>query len=198
MKLPFKERRWIFVLLTPLAIIWAVGNYFLSSIQELTFLEDRMKETHLQAIQYRKKKKQEEKILHSLSKATKPFSEKELEKTLFLEAEVKKLQVVSSQDEGSKKRLRFLSEGGNQLKFTSEKSRSTHQLKETELKQKYPVEMNEKDLKKILNLIEHNESEGFSCQLIIKKFELEKKAVPLEDETVYLVQCDLIKRELSQ
>jgi hypothetical protein len=70
-----------------------------------------------------------------------------------------------------KNRLALLNE--NKLAFTEEKIEVSSQMKEVEEKQRYPVQMDENDLKQILSLIEDVPIENYlpvekSPQLMIK------------------------------
>ena len=103
------------------------------------------------------------------------------------------------QDEELKERLGFLKEGKNKLLFVEEGIERSGSLQEVEEKCKYPVEMNEEDLKKLLSVVEEvkigsNLPPDNAPQLIIKNFELLKKPT-LGSEDVFEVHLSIIKRE---
>ena len=99
-----------------------------------------------------------------------------------------------------KDRLFFLSE--NRLSFTEENIHVSSQIKETEEKQRHPVQMDESDLKKILSLVEDVPIESIlpsndSPQILIKDFRIKKQETALQTE-VFEVEMDLLKREFTK
>jgi len=198
-KFDFRRIHWALIFSIPLFICLILSFYLFSRWQELGSLKERVEYTHQKAMGLKRKKDQEEKILEAL-KNTSAFTEKQLEKLIFLNPEIQKLQLLSEQNEASKKRLRFLKSEDNQLRFMEEKRRQGSGVKEVELKQRYPVEMNEEDLKNIFTIIEGvsltSATSSIFPHCLIRNFTLEKKNIPLEEERVYLIHFDLIKREL--
>ena len=69
-------------------------------------------------------------------------------------------------------------------------------MKEVDEKQRYPVQMDESDLKQILSLIEERQTSGRykRPQILIKTFTLKKCETPLQTE-VFEVEMALLKRE---
>ncbi|MGB7978738.1 MAG: hypothetical protein WCF19_06230 [Chlamydiales bacterium] len=99
-----------------------------------------------------------------------------------------------------KERIAFLDK--NRLLFSEEGIAVSEQMKEVEEKQRYPVQMDENDLKRILSLIEDVPIDSFtplseSPQILIKEFHLKKQETSLHTE-VFEVEMTLLKREFFQ
>lgn len=97
-------------------------------------------------------------------------------------------------------RLSFLDR--NRLSFAEDNIRVSSRIKETDEKQRYPVQLDENDLHLLLALIEHIPLKHFepslkSPQLLIKNFQLQKHKTPLQTD-VFELEMDLLKREFSQ
>lgn len=148
------------------------------------------------------KKQEGEFFLKKLKIADHYYLDKHLENLTFLEADIRRIQAYiqsNPEDERAKKRMQFLKEGANQLRFSEQNIKNLQGVLEVEEIQQYPVEMNEEDLKKVLSRIEEvaitNYSPGEKApQMIIKNFELTRKKIQ-EQEEVYLINLQLIKRE---
>jgi hypothetical protein len=130
------------------------------------------------------------------------YLDKHVEPLTFLLPEIKKLETIQLEnpdEEQIAKRLQWLKEGDNRLRFSEEQIRANALFRETEEKQQHSVELNEEDLKKLLCLIEgitiwpYGPKEG-RPQLIIKEFKLTKKELS-SYEKVFVVSMQLIKRE---
>jgi hypothetical protein len=98
-----------------------------------------------------------------------------------------------------KTNLHALTNKKNRLIFTKEYKQQYDNIRETHLKQKQTVEINNEDLKSILSLIEgthieENNSLHVSPQLIIKNFTLNKKN--LSGKETFLLNMNVIKKEI--
>lgn len=132
------------------------------------------------------------------------YIDKNIETLPLLQEEIlalKKISLNSSlgEDEVIKKRLDFLSSGGNSLHF-AEGVVQTHPLfQETIETLQHPVEVSLKDIKRILSLIEGSKIGEYSPaplrpQLIILDFKIDKKK-SIDKNEVYGLQLKLLKRE---
>jgi hypothetical protein len=97
-------------------------------------------------------------------------------------------------------RLSFIEE--NHLTFKEENLQTNATLKEAEEKLRHPVQMDEKDLERLLSLLEdisigdsHPASD--SPQLIIRDFKMGKRKTPLQTQ-VFEVEMNLLKREFTK
>ena len=149
------------------------------------------------------RREKREKSLSAQVQSADPFYlDKHLETLVFLESEIKRLEAVcqsTSCDPTAKKRLHFLKEGDNKLLFAEQQIQQSESFREVEERQQNSIEMNAEDLKKLLSRIEGVTIEDASpCshppQLIIKSFELTKKASQRQEDH-FLVNMFLLKRE---
>lgn len=150
------------------------------------------------------KKTKEAEILSQMRGADPYYLDKYVESLNFLDPEIKKWQRLSSSEKiplAIEKRLEFLRSDNNRLLFAEGVIESEGIFREIEEKQKYPVEVNEDDLKKILCAIEGVKISPYSApekhpQFLIKQFELTKKMHPDIKEKVFVLSMQLLKREL--
>ena len=151
------------------------------------------------------RKSRKERFIQRYSHADPYFLDQQIEAFPLLLAEKEKLESLlhhpAFPDSAVlKQRLQFLND--NHLAFTEENMRSSSQMKEIEEKQRHPVQMDEKDLQKILSLIEDVPIGPYlpsntSPQIILKEFRLKKQETPLQTQ-VLEVDMDLFKREFIQ
>jgi hypothetical protein len=149
------------------------------------------------------KRKLQQGLLTQMQKAHRDYLENEIESLQFMLPEIQKLQAflhLNTNNEENQKRLNYLQSGQNSLRFRQQNFQRVGSLQEMEAKQLHPVEMNREDLKNLLARIEnlqigkiiHN---SFPPDLLIKNIEVIKKPLP-SDEEVFLVNLELIKREM--
>lgn len=176
--------------------------HFIFGMQKLEQLEGEMQRIHQKMVFLQEAQRKESFLLASLKNPDPHYLDKHVETLTFLLPEIKKLEAIQSEDsedEHVAKRLQWLKEGGNRLRFSEENIRANELFRETEEKQQTAIELNEEDLKKLLCLIEgttiwpYGPKEG-RPQLIIKDFKLAKKELP-SHEKLYTVSMELIKRE---
>lgn len=135
------------------------------------------------------------------------FLDEKIESLSFLQKEQKELELLIKHPALKKKRLidsrlLFLTNGTNRLSFTEEAIRTSTSMKETEERQRHPVQMNEEDLKKTLALIEDVQIDSFSSppyrpQCIITDFRLEEKQSQLKTN-FFEIEMQFLKREFIQ
>jgi hypothetical protein len=150
------------------------------------------------------RKSKKERFLNRYRNADPYFIDREIESLAFLEQEKEELSALLKHPALADKRqadsrLQFLSSEENRLAFAEEGIRTSTRMKETEEKQRHPVQMDEGDLKKLLALLEDLPIEGLSSlenrpQIIVTDFLLEKKDTSL-NSTVLEVDMKLLKRE---
>lgn len=97
------------------------------------------------------------------------------------------------------KRLKFLESSKNKISFIEDNIIKTSLIKESYQNLLDPVEIEEKDLIKLLSIfddrvIDQNNPITNQPQLIIKNFRLTKKVTPLNNQ-IFLLNINLIKRE---
>lgn len=163
--------------------------YFFHARLKLQELEERLTSLTMHMALSEKTKSEGDKRLEKLKTADPAYLEKALVGLTFLEAEIKRLQLIKN--DPSAKRLRFFKEGANSLRFIEENFCEKPPFQEIDVRLEHPVEMDSEDLKKLLNRIEEAEAP----ELVIKRFELSRKS-PSPQEEVYLINFELIKREL--
>lgn len=163
--------------------------YFFYARIDQQELREKLNSLTMHTTLVEKTKLEEDKRLEKLKTADPAYLEKVLAGLVFLEAEIKRLQLVKT--DPNVKRLRFFKERANSLQFIEENFRENLPFQETDIRLDHPVEMDSEDLKKLLKGIEEIEAP----ELVIKKFELSRKS-PSPQEEVYLINFELIKREL--
>jgi hypothetical protein len=142
-------------------------------------------------------------LLSQLKTASADYLESTIENIQFLRPEIQKLHATlhaSPELKAEKTRLDFLENGKNTLRFRQQNFQRVGNLQEMEAKQIHPVEMNREDLKTFLACIENTplgniQPLGHPPNFLIKNFELIKKPLASSEE-VFLVNCELIKREM--
>lgn len=148
------------------------------------------------------RKARKERFLERYSQADPYFLDQQIESFPLLQAEKEKLESLLHhpafpESEALKERLRFLSNNG--LAFTEGNIRTSAQMKEVDEKQRHPVQMDEKDLQKILSLLEDVPVESHlpsnkGPQILIKELRIKKQETPLHMQVVE-VDMDLLQRE---
>jgi hypothetical protein len=132
------------------------------------------------------------------------YIDKYLETLVFLEPEIEQLQKIVedknfSDDDRVKKRLEFLTTDANALVFSEGIVQTFPLFQETAETLVHSVEVDSKDIQKILARVEGMKIGEFTPgthrpQLVVTEFKLDKKKVNDKNE-VYLLDLKLIKRE---
>jgi hypothetical protein len=96
-------------------------------------------------------------------------------------------------------RLNFIQSGKNKLSFSETHLRMNETIKETEQKQRYPVQMDREDLQKICSLIENVPIGPYQpfCkmpQLMMTQFHMKRSTTEIHSKT-YEVEIELLQRE---
>ena len=150
------------------------------------------------------KKNRKEQFLARYSPSDPYFLDTHIESLNFLEDEKKDLKLwLAHQAIADKRdlqeRLNFLNSEENALAFIEDQLDFSNAYKETVEKQRYPVQIDHRDLKRLLTLIEDIPLSGALSkaqrpQLLITDFVLKKLQTPLQNE-VFEVEMQLLKRE---
>lgn len=187
--------------LLPLFLAMTFLYFKAIEIDELEFHFQRSIDMGKSALQ---RKAVQEEFLRRYSQADPYFIDREVESLQFLEKEQKKLlsaigHPAIAHPEPFQERLVFIQSDENKISFTEQNIRASKGVKETEEKQRYAVQVDAEDLKKLLSLIEDIPIDGYrsmnrSPQIIIQNFQLHKQITSIETE-VFLLEMSLLKRE---
>jgi hypothetical protein len=199
-----KERAFIYLLvggLLPLVIVWMSYLSKQNSVQEV---HAAVKEMQHRAAIREKKQAINMAVRNHYAEADHFYIDKHLETVTFLEPEIESLQKLLgnknlADDEAIKRRLEMLSGQGNALTFSEGVVTATPAFQETTETLIHPVEINNKDLQKILARIEGIQIGEFAPspsrpQLIVLDFKLDRRAVTEKNE-IFVLNLKLLKRE---
>lgn len=177
---------------------------FFSNRSYLDDVEERLDTVEQLALTQEKRQAQNLTVINHFKDADHFYIDKRLESVHPLEPEVEALQKIVAHknftdDEEIKKRLDFLTGGGNSLRFTEGVVQTFPQFQETTETLIHPVEVNLNDVQRILALVEGVKVGTYEPaperpQLIILDFKLDKKKIHEKNE-VYLMNMKLLKRE---
>jgi hypothetical protein len=201
-KLCFSHMRPSFFYLTVLSPLFFSCLYILLQYNSLDELEHRFSDACKKGKIALTRKGRKERFLNRYSHADPYFLDNQIESLTFLQKEKRELEALRDHpalaDKRSiEERLAFLKSDQNRLAFTEEAISTASRIKETEERQRHPVEIEEDDLKKLLSLIEDVPIDSFSPvenapQVIITDFNLKKKTKVLE------IEMKLLTREFSK
>lgn len=190
----------LLLLFTPLLCILLWLIFQLSSLQ--TFENQFLLLKKKAELAYPKKKSQENFFLR-YQNADPFYLDHAIEAHPFLQSELQSLQSLVEHPAIANKvplleRIQFLS-SNNLISFIEEETHSSPSIKETIEKQRFPIQMNNTDLKYLLSLLEDLPIETFppataKPQFLITDFHLHKKLSPLQTE-IFEVEIELLKRE---
>jgi len=202
-KICFTKIRPILFFSSLLFPILLVTTYLFFQQRELQDLESSFSSTMKKAKITLEKKRKKERFLNRYAASNPYFISEKIESLHFLDQEKEDLKILLDHPAISnkkifKERLAFLSGEENRLAFAEENIRRSSKIKETEEKQRHPVQIDEKDLQTILALIEDVSIDPLAApQLIIRNFQLKKKETSLQTQ-VFEVEMALLKREWIQ
>lgn len=189
------------LMLSPLIFTAAMIYMEKSSFQEL---EDRFAAAVRKGKLAMERKAKKERFLLRYSRPDPYFLDQEIESLVFLRKEKERLQSLLHhpalpRKEPIQERLSYLAGSDNRLSFIEENIRSSARIKETEEKQRHPIQLDEEDLQKLLSLIEDLPIGSYSPnkqspQLLIRDLKLKKLTTPLLT-SVFEMELDLLKRE---
>lgn len=181
-----------------------IALLFVSEKNELTELKESIESIQYEAFVNENKQSLNLSVRQHFRDADHFYIDKYLETLVFLEPEIETLQRIVTDknfadDERVKKRLELLTGEGNSLIFSEGVVQTFPTYQETMETLVHPVEVDAKDIQKILSKVEGVEMGGFKPgpnrpQLTITDFKLSKKKVSDKRE-VYILNMKFIKRE---
>lgn len=190
-----------FLLLLPILLI---GGYLFTQLANLQILEDRFADAAKKGKTAVERKMRAEHFIKRYSNADPYFLDRQIESLSFLQKEREQIESLLnhpalSQKQTLQDRLRFLAGDRNRLTFAEENIRSSPQIKETEEKQRHPVQMDGSDLARLCALIEDIPVGSFRPlprmpQLLFLDFRMKKIQTPFHSE-IYELEAELLKRE---
>ncbi len=206
-KFCFSEKRaLLFYSLLSLPVVFG-AFYSFGQYKKIQVLEERFIGACKKGKTAIERKQKKEEFIQRYSHANPYFLDEQIESMVFLTNEISDLEKLEIHPAISDKRLPtsrldFLKNGMNRLSFVEESIRSNGSIKETEEKQKYSVQMNREDVKRLLSSLENIPIEDFSVsdhrpQIVITDFRLEKRQTPVKTD-VFEVDMQFIKREFIQ
>ncbi len=177
---------------------------FWQKSSELELVDERIERIQSKAVIRDTKQAINMAVIEHYRKSDNFYIDKYLEKLQFLEPEVEGLQRIINNkkfadDEEARKRYEFLVGPNNALMYSEGAVLRYPLFREIVETQVRPVEVDKRDIQRILSLIEGVPIGGNTVppnhpQLIILEFRLDKKTVS-EDNEVYLLNTRLLKRE---
>jgi hypothetical protein len=201
-----KVRLALFFALLLIPIISA-SLFLLLQFMELKEMEDRFQTTSLKESVALQRKARKEAFLNRYSQFNPYFLNQKIEALQFLKEEKEYLELLTQKgliprNDQIQERLHFLSSPENRLSFIEENIRTSPKIKETDEKQKHPVQMNEEDLAELLSLLEDIQIGPYlpslqSPQFLIRNFHL-KKTISSLQTPVFEVELELLKREFNK
>ena len=203
----FSKIRPLFSFLFLTAPLLATGLYVLQKHLSLQEMQMQYETTLLKAQRSMQKRADKNHFLARYSEAEPYFLDQQIESLALLQEEVEWLQTYKNhpalaENQLAEERAAFLTQGKNKISFMEEEIKKSTLCQETREKMKKTVEMSEKDLEKLLSLIENvtigsNAPPLKSPQMIITNFSLKKKISPFQQE-IFEVKLDLLKREFKK
>lgn len=200
-----QSRALIYIIILCLLPALASVIYVWHSVQELNDLEDKMLTVQEEAFVKEKRQSLNQTLSNHYKEADHFYIDKHLETLTFLEPEIDALQTIAQnknfpEDESFKRRLEFLTGPANHLRFTEGVVGKYGTFQETTETLSHPLEVNIRDLHKILARIEgvkigEESPPPGRPQLIILDFHLEKKKGGEGKSEVFLLNMKLLKRE---
>lgn len=193
----------LFALVLGLLPCIAVATHFVSKKRALENLKAQVFYLHSKDKQLEKRQKLESELIEQMTGADPDYLQKQMETLTFLEEEIRRLEalVLDDKEESSaKKRLHFLKEGANSLRFREQNLQRVGKFQEVEVLLQHPVEMGSEDLQKLLCKLEHvpissHKPDPKSPDFLINQFELIRKPLA-KNEEAFVVKFQCIKREV--
>jgi hypothetical protein len=180
------------------------GIYLFNHLAVQEELENRFRTAAKKGAIALERKARKEHFILNHSSVDPFFLDKHIESLLFLQSELSTIQSMLQHPALANKRLlqerlQFLESGKNRLAFIEENIRSTSKIKETDERQRHPVQMDEKDLQKLLAYVEQipiDQTKPIDAmpQLVVRDMKIKKTENALHSE-IYEVEMQLLKRE---
>lgn len=181
-----------------------VVGYLLKENGSLEEMENRFMEAVVKEKPAIARKTRKDRFIKRHANSDPFYLDKQIESFTFLECERLKIESLINHPAIANKRslqqrLDFIQSPDNRLSFTEENIHTSPKIKETEEKQRHPVQMDENDLQKLFTCIEDiplgtNDPVHRTPQLIVSDCKIKKIETPLHSEA-FEVQMELLKRE---
>lgn len=181
-----------------------VGSILMFQKNQTEELEEKFQRAALKGKSALERKMRKESFLNYYSGSDPYFLDRHIEPLCFLRQEKEQLEFLLRhpalpQKEAIQSRLTFLSGTDNRLSFREENVRTTSQIKETEEKQRHPIQLDQDDLENLLSRIENCPVGPFSPmeqspQLLVRDLKLKQIKTPLQTE-VFELELELLNRE---
>lgn len=201
-----QSRLLLYLFLLSLLPLAGIGMLQFSKIEKIDEFETSLQMLQMRVVQKEKKQASNIALANLYRKADHFYIDKNLEKLHLLETEIEALKKISqnpnfADNELVRKRLEFLTGPQNRISFTESAVQSTPQFQEVVEQLAHPVEVNQNDLKRILNLVEGVDFSNSKPivdrpQLILLELKLDKKSSADKNE-VYVLNMKLLKREFQ-
>lgn len=167
-------------------------------------LETRFQRAALKGKSALDRKMRKETFLNHYTGSDPYFLDRHIEPLVFLAKEKEQLEFLLKhpalpQKEALQSRHAFLSGTENRLSFREEQVRTAGSVKETEEKQRHPIQLDQEDLENLLSRLEHCSIGPFapldkSPQLLIRELKLKQLRTPLQTE-IFELELELLNRE---
>jgi hypothetical protein len=200
----FSRMRPFFLLFFSLAPILAATLFLFVKNMQIDALEERFEMAARKEKLAFERRQKKEKFLQQYADSDPYFVNRQIESLSFLQKEKSLLESLlyhpaSIDKQPLQERLLFIESGENKLSFVEENIRSSKEIKETEEKQRHPVQMEEEDLQRILSLLENVAIGSYlptvqNPQILIRDFRMKKIKNPMQTES-FEVEMELLKRE---
>ena len=184
--------------------IFLICVHFFTQHSDLQQLETRFASAARHGKTALARKLRAEEFISQHAHADPYFLDRQIESLSFLERERTQIESLLNhpalfQKKELEERLRYLSGEKNRLTFSEENIRSSKTIKETEEKQRHPVQIDEEDLARLCSLIENVPVASFTPvpkmpQLLFLDFRIKPEQTSLNSK-VYELQTQLLKRE---
>lgn len=200
----FQQMRphFFFILAAFPPLLAVIFLFFLNG--SLKELEDRFAAAARKGKIAMERKAKKERFLYRYSNTDPYFLDQQIETLVFNQKEQDYLGSLLNHPafphkESLRDRLSFLLSSENKIVFTEENIRTSSHIKETDEKQKHPVQLDESDLQKLLSLIEDIPIGPYlplkqSPQLLIREFKLNRQETSFQN-AILEIEMDLLKRE---
>lgn len=182
------------------------GGYLMIQYSTLQELEHRFLDTSQKEKFAMMRKTRKERFIERYRNSDPFFLDKQIESLSFLQKERLKIESLIHHPAlvnkpGWQERLGWISGPNNRLAFIEENIRISSKIKETDEKQRYPVQLDESDLEKLFASVEDipigaHQSVDKSPQLIIRNCTIKK--IPNLFSEVFEVDMELLKREWTE
>lgn len=204
-RLFFSQIRPLFFFILVISPLFAATLYLYFEHENLQHLQERFAKAARKEKLAFERKERKDRFLHRYSHADPYFLDQQIESFPLLQKEKQHLMSLLDHPafpnhQAIRDRLAFLEK--NRLSFLEENIHTSAEMKEVDEKLRYPIQMDENDLKKLLSLLEDISIESYPLpqnapQILIKDFRLKKIETSLQTE-VFEVEMDLLKREFFE